>query len=98
MVSVGMQYLKGEGLLQDVKQELQLEEGGSVGWVRRERKEAMLVRAWDQVLLKQTGQVLQVAHLERQGATAVQHTVTLVTIHTDRHTLRLRGETIHQIL
>ena len=75
-------YLHGQGLLQDVKQELHLEEGGSVGRVGGESQEAMLVCARDQVLLKQTRQMLQVAHLERQGAAAVQHTVTLVTKHT----------------
>lgn len=69
-------YLEGDGLLQHVEEELQLQQGGGVGRVRGQGQEAVLLAPGDQVLLKQPGQLLQARGLEGQGAAAVQHTVT----------------------
>ncbi|KAG7239294.1 hypothetical protein INR49_029259 [Caranx melampygus] len=61
---------------QDVKQELQLQQGHGVSRVGRQRQEAMLLAPGQQVLLKQPGEVLQAGSWQGQRAAAIQDQVT----------------------
>lgn len=74
-VLVILAHLEGDGLLQDVKQELQLQQRGGVGRVGRQREEPVLLAPGQQVLLKQPGELLQAGRRQRQRAAAVQHQV-----------------------
>lgn len=69
-------HLEGDGLLQDIKQELQLQQGSSVSRVGGQRKEPMLLAPRQQVLFKQPGELLQVGRRQGQCAAAIQHQVT----------------------
>ncbi len=71
----GATHLEGDGLLQDVKQELQLEQGSSVGRVGGQREEPMLLAPGQQVLFKQPGELLQAGRRQGQRAAAAQHQV-----------------------
>lgn len=66
-------HLEGDGLLQDIKEELQLEQRSSVSWVGGQREEAVLLAPGQQVLLKQPGELLQGGSRQGQRAAAVQH-------------------------
>lgn len=68
-------YLEGDGLLQNIKQELQLQQGRGLGRVGGQGQEAMLLAAGEQVLLKQPGELLQAGRRQGQRAAAVQHQV-----------------------
>lgn len=69
-------HLEGDGLLQDIKQELQLQQGSSLCGVGGQCQEAMLLAPGQQVLLKQPGEVLQAGCRQGQRAAAIQHQVT----------------------
>lgn len=67
--------LQGVSLLQDVKEELGLEDGGGLGRVRGQGHEAPVLVAGTQVLLEDLREVLQGGGEERQRAGAVQDEV-----------------------
>lgn len=68
-------YLEGDGLLQNIKQELQLQQGRSLSRVGGQGQEAMLLAPREQVLLKQPGELLQAGRRQGQRAAAIQHQV-----------------------
>lgn len=74
--SKDQKYLERDGLLQDVEQELQLQQGHGVGRVGGQRQEAVLLAPGQQVLLEQPGEVLQAGSRQGQRAAAVQDQVT----------------------
>lgn len=70
-------HLQWDGLLQDIKQELQLEQGSSVSRVGGQSEEPMLLAPRQQILFKKPGELLQAGSCQGQRAVAVQHQVTL---------------------
>lgn len=68
-------HLEGDGFLQHVEEELELQQRGGVGGVGGQRQEAVLPAPGQQVLLEEAGQLLQAGGRQGQRAAAVQHQV-----------------------
>lgn len=69
-------HLKGDCFLQNIKQELELQQGCRVCRVGGQREEPVLFAPGQQVLLKHPGELLQAGCCQGQCAAAIQHQVT----------------------
>lgn len=69
-------HLEGDGFLQHIKKELELQQRCSVSRVGGQCEEAVLFAPGQQVLLKQSGELLQAGGCQGQRAAAIQHQVT----------------------
>lgn len=69
-------HLKGDCFLQNIKQELELQQGRRVCRVGGKRKEPVLFAPGQQVLLKHPGELLQAGCRQGQRAASIQHQVT----------------------
>lgn len=66
-------HLEGDGFLQHIKQELELQQRRGVSRVGGQRQEPVLSGPGQQVLLKHPGELLQAERCQGQRAAAVQH-------------------------
>lgn len=69
-------HLEGDGFLQHIKKELELQQRCCVSRMGGQREEAVLFAPGQQVLLKHPGELLQAGGCQGQRAAAVQHQVT----------------------
>lgn len=69
-------HLEGDGFLQHIKKELELQQRCSVSRVGGQCEEPVLFAPGQQVLLKHPGELLQAGGCQGQCAAAIKHQVT----------------------